>query len=106
MRWFGASTAASSSRSISARLTARSVNFLMDLRCAIASRPRAGPTTAYFFPDGQRFDPAIPSPESFLGYAIGTHHTRHDRIVAYFQELARLSDRATYQEIGRTYGTA
>jgi hypothetical protein len=62
------------------------------------------PTTAYFFPDGQRFDAAIPSPEQFLGYAIGTHHTRHDRIVAYMQELARLSDRATYQEIGTTYG--
>jgi hypothetical protein len=59
--------------------------------------------TAYFFPDGTRFDASIPSPEQFLGYAIGTHHTRHDRIIAYMQELARLSDRATYREIGTTY---
>ncbi|MBR9990054.1 MAG: zinc carboxypeptidase [Gemmatimonadetes bacterium] len=65
--------------------------------------PAGAQTTNYFFPDGQQFDPAIPSPEQFLGYEIGTHHTRHDRIVAYMQELARLSDRATYQEIGRTY---
>jgi hypothetical protein len=59
--------------------------------------------TAWFFPDGQQFDATIPSPEVFLGYVMGTHHTRHDRIVAYFQELARLSDRATYHEIGQTY---
>lgn len=63
----------------------------------------AAQSTAYFFPAGQQFDAAIPSPAEFLGYEIGTHHTRHDRIVAYMQELARLSDRATYQEIGETY---
>ncbi|MEX0980399.1 MAG: M14 family zinc carboxypeptidase, partial [Gemmatimonadota bacterium] len=66
-----------------------------------ASEPAAG--IDWFFPEGQRFDAEIPSPEDFLGYAIGTHHTRHDRIVSYFRELARLSDRATYQEIGETY---
>src|SRR3990170_1167545 len=65
--------------------------------------PASAQTTSYFFPDGQRFDAAIPSPEEFLGYEIGTHHTRHDRIVAYMQELARVSERASYQEIGRTY---
>jgi hypothetical protein len=69
----------------------------------VLAAPAAAQTTAYFFPEGQRFDPAIPSPESILGYEIGTHHTRHDRIVAYFQELARLSDRATYREIGRSW---
>jgi hypothetical protein len=57
----------------------------------------------YFFPDGYAFDQAIPSPEEFLGYPIGTFHTRHDQIVAYMQELAHRSDRATYQEIGMTY---
>jgi hypothetical protein len=57
----------------------------------------------YYFPPGVAFLPDIPSPEDFLGYPIGSFHTRHDRIVAYMQELARLSDRATYQEIGMTY---
>jgi hypothetical protein len=70
----------------------------------LPAAPAAAQDTAYFFPPGQQFDGAIPSPDAFLGYAIGSHHTRHDRLVAYFQELARLSDRATYQEIGRTYG--
>ena len=57
----------------------------------------------YYFPAGVSFMDDIPSPEEFLGYSIGSYHTRHDRIVAYMQELARRSDRATYQEIGMTY---
>jgi len=57
----------------------------------------------YFFPEGQAFDPNIPSPEEFLGYPIGTFVTRQDRIVAYMQELAHLSERATYQSIGTTF---
>jgi hypothetical protein len=59
--------------------------------------------TGYYFPAGQSFNPAIPTPEQFLGYQIGTHMTRHDRIIAYFRELDRLSDRASYREIGETY---
>ncbi len=59
--------------------------------------------TGYFFPAGQEFDPGIPSPAEFLGYDVGTHHTRHDQIVAYMKELDRLSDRASYREIGRTH---
>jgi hypothetical protein len=56
----------------------------------------------YFFPSGVTFDPAIPSPEQFLGYPIGEWHTRHDRIVSYFQELARVSPKAHFQIIGYT----
>lgn len=57
---------------------------------------------SYFFPTGASFDPAIPSPEQFLGYPIGEWHTRHDRIVSYFQELARVSPKAHFQIIGYT----
>lgn len=57
----------------------------------------------YYFPAGVSFTPGIPSPEEFLGYSIGSYHTRHDQIVAYMKELAAASDRATYQEIGMTY---
>ncbi len=61
--------------------------------------------TAYYFPDSaeSEFDEQIPSPQQFLGYEIGTHYTRHDRIVAYFKELARISDKAEFQVIGETY---
>jgi len=58
----------------------------------------------YFFPKHQgAFDPNIPTPEQFLGYPIGSHYTRHDQIVAYFKELDRLSDKVTFQVIGKTY---
>ncbi len=56
----------------------------------------------YFFPAGVSFDPAIPSPEQFLGYPVGDWHTRHDRIVSYFQELAKVSPKAHFQIIGYT----
>lgn len=56
----------------------------------------------YFFPAGTTFDPAIPTPEQFLGYPVGDWHTRHDRIVSYFQELARVSPKAHFQIIGYT----
>ena len=66
----------------------------------------AAPVSAqndYFFPAGETFDPSVPSPSEFLGYDIGEWHTRHDRIIAYMQELARVSPRASYQSIGTTY---
>ena len=73
---------------------------------AVALLCGAAPVSAqndYYFPAGEAFDPSIPSPAEFLGYEIGEWHTRHDRIVAYMQELARLSPRASYQSIGTTY---
>ncbi|WP_026836810.1 M14 family zinc carboxypeptidase [Gillisia sp. JM1] len=57
----------------------------------------------YFFPNQSSFDPEIPTPSEFLGYDVGEFHTRHDRIVAYFRELARISDKVHVQEIGETY---
>lgn len=59
--------------------------------------------TSYYFPDGGSFDPSIPTPEQFLGYPIGSHYTRHDQIVAYLKELARLSDKIHIQQIGKTF---
>ncbi len=57
----------------------------------------------YFYPNSGNFNQQIPTPEQFLGYAIGTQHTRHDKLVEYFRELDRLSDRMTMQVIGETF---
>lgn len=61
--------------------------------------------TSYYFPaaSASDLDPAIPSPEQFLGYLIGSRYTRHNRVVEYLRELDRLSDRITVREIGRSY---
>ena len=57
----------------------------------------------YFYPNKGSFDASIPTPEQFLGYAIGEQHTRHDRIVAYLKELDRLSDKVSFEIIGETF---
>ncbi|MGB0789471.1 MAG: M14 family zinc carboxypeptidase, partial [Marinirhabdus sp.] len=57
----------------------------------------------YFLKDRGPFDTNIPSPEAFLGYPVGQQHTRHDMIVAYFQELADLSDKASLMVYGKTH---
>lgn len=59
---------------------------------------------AYFYPAAKNLNKNIPTPESFLGYPIGSHHTRHDKIVEYFKTLDQLSDRMVLEEIGQTTG--
>ena len=59
--------------------------------------------SAYFFPKGGEFDPAIPTPQQFLGYEIGSRYTRHDQLVAYFNELAKHSDKIKVEQIGTSY---
>ena len=51
----------------------------------------------YFYPTSKAFNKSIPTPEEFLGYPIGSHHTRHDKIVEYFKTLDRLSDRVVVE---------
>jgi hypothetical protein len=46
----------------------------------------------------------VPSPRQFLGYTLGSHFTTHDKIVAYFREVAKAAqDRMLLKEYGRTY---
>ncbi len=57
----------------------------------------------YFFKKFHPFNTEIPTPEQFLGYGIGEHHTRHDLIVAYLEKLAEVSDRASIHYYGKTH---
>lgn len=57
----------------------------------------------YFLKKYQPFNADIPSPEQFLGYGIGEHHTRHDLIVAYLEKLSEVSDRASIHYYGKTH---
>tara|TARA_R110000868_G_scaffold304437_16_gene565265 strand:+ start:43633 stop:46227 length:2595 start_codon:yes stop_codon:yes gene_type:complete len=49
------------------------------------------------------YDLSIPSPAEFLGYELGDEYTFHHQIMAYFERLAELSDKITFQEYARTY---
>ncbi len=55
----------------------------------------------YFFPN-KKFNSAVPSPEAFLGYEIGSHHTRYDKLVEYMYVLAKTSNRVKVEKIGET----
>lgn len=57
----------------------------------------------YYTENYEPFDSSIPSPEEFLGHAIGDAYTRHDQVVAYMEKLAELSDYATIDIYGKTY---
>ena len=57
----------------------------------------------YYFKDKAPFNAEIPTPEAFLGYEIGAHHTRHDLIVAYLVKLAEVSNRASIEVYGTTH---
>jgi Zinc carboxypeptidase len=74
--------------------------FLLWLTLASATMAQA--QNAYFFPN-RKMNPQVPTPAQFLGHDIGETHTRYDRMVAYLQELDRLSERVSVQVIGQTY---
>jgi hypothetical protein len=57
----------------------------------------------YFFPN-KKVGGIVPTPENFLGYPIGSHHTRYDKMVEYMRELGRTSNRVTVQKFGETNG--
>ena len=57
----------------------------------------------YYFENYKPFNPEIPSPEAFLGYEIGENHTRHDLIIAYFEKLSTLSNRAKFDVYGTSH---
>ncbi len=60
--------------------------------------------STYFYPDAAaKMNASIPTPEKFLGYSIGSQHTRHDKIVEYIKELSKYSNRVSFKIIGETY---
>ncbi|ALT00079.1 M14 metallopeptidase family protein [Lacimicrobium alkaliphilum] len=56
-----------------------------------------------YLPESVSFDPAVPTPESVLGYPVGTWHVRHDQLVSYLYALAKSSPRVSIEEMGRSH---
>ena len=57
----------------------------------------------YFTEKYEPFNSEIETPELFLGYPIGSEHTRHDNIIGYFKNLTTKSDRAILKFYGKTH---
>ena len=56
----------------------------------------------YYLPD-IKYDSAIPTPKSILGYQMGDWHISHDQLVNYMRILADKSDRVTLEEYARSH---
>ena len=56
-----------------------------------------------YLPADADLDPAIPPPESLLGWEVGDWHVSHDKLVAYMQALAAASPRVSIKVIGQTH---
>lgn len=57
----------------------------------------------YYLPDIE-YDPAIPTPQSVLGYQVGEWHANHDQLLNYYRTLAAAApDRIRLEEHGRTH---
>ena len=63
----------------------------------------AARTAQEYLPADSDLDPAIPSPESVLGWEVGDWHVSHDKLLQYMQVLAAASDRVSLNVIGHTW---
>ena len=57
----------------------------------------------YFMPDDAEYNQEIPTPKQFTGHEVGEWHLTHDKLYFYMLELAKISDRAIWEEYGRSY---
>ena len=60
-------------------------------------------TLDYYLPKNITYDSVIPTPKQFFGHEIGEWHLTHDKLYYYMLELAKISDRAVWEEYGRSY---
>jgi hypothetical protein len=57
---------------------------------------------APFFPEGT-YDLNIPTPESIMGFPVGSKPCHYQEVVSYFRTLAKSSPKAELLEYGKTY---
>jgi hypothetical protein len=71
---------------------------ILTLSASVAAR-----SSQEYLPRDTDPDPAIPTPESILGWEVGDWHVSHDKLVQYMLALAAASPRVSVKETGRTY---
>ena len=60
-------------------------------------------TQDYYLPTDITYDSSIPGPARFFGHETGEWHLSHDKLYFYMLELARLSERALWEEYGKSH---
>jgi len=57
----------------------------------------------YYLPNNVSYNAKVPTPGQFFGHEPGEWHLTHDKLYFYMLELAGNSDRAVWEEYGRSY---
>lgn len=57
----------------------------------------------YYLPTDIKYNSAVPTPGQLAGHEIGEWHLTHDKLYYFMLELARISDRAIWEEYGKSY---
>ena len=58
---------------------------------------------SYFLPGNVTYNKEVPTPLQFFGHEPGEWHLSHDKLYSYILELSRISDRAVWDEYGKSY---
>lgn len=59
--------------------------------------------SGYYLPGDISYNKAIPAPEKFIGHEVGEWHLTHDKLYYYMLELAKVSDRAVWEDYGKSH---
>ena len=57
----------------------------------------------YFLPKDVIYNKEIPTPLQSIGYEVGEWHLTHDKLYSYMLELAKISDRAIWEEYAKSH---
>ena len=77
---------------------------MVSLACLLLiSQPAWAISAADYLPVNANLDPAIPTPESVLGWDVGDWHVSHDQLLDYMQRLSEASPRISLKVIGQTF---
>ncbi len=61
------------------------------------------PDLNYYLPQDVTYNKNIPTPKEIIGHEVGEWHITHDKLMFYMQTLAKVSDRITLEERGKTF---
>lgn len=68
-----------------------------------AQTPLLPDSDRFSFDSDLSYNPAIPAPEAFLGYPLGTEITLYASMLDYFKKLDESSPKVTFHTYGKTY---
>lgn len=57
----------------------------------------------YFLPGNVSYNKSIPTPASYMGHEVGEWHVTHDKLVGYMKLLDGVSERAVWEEYGKSW---